>query len=56
MKSVMDEVVRDRMPVVISRRSGEAVFMALFEDWNAAEEMIHLLARTTNAWPVSRGY
>jgi antitoxin YefM len=38
LKSVMDQVVRDRTPVVVSRKNGEAVVMVSLADWNATEE------------------
>lgn len=49
LKSVMDKVVRDRAPVVVSRKNGEAVVLVSLADWNAAEETTHLLSSRANA-------
>jgi antitoxin YefM len=49
LKSVMDQVVRDRTPVVVSRKNGESVVMVSLADWNAAEETTYLLSQKTNA-------
>jgi antitoxin YefM len=49
LKSVMDQVVRDRTPVVVSRKNGEAVVMVSLADWNAAEETTYLLSQKSNA-------
>ena len=49
LKAVMDQVVRDREPVVISRKNGEAVVMVSLADWNATEETTHLLSQKANA-------
>lgn len=49
LKAVMDQVVRDRTPVVISRKNGEAVVMVSLADWNATEETTHLLSQKVNA-------
>ena len=42
LKDVMDKVVEDRAPVVITRKRGEAVVMVSLADWNAMEETLHL--------------
>jgi antitoxin YefM len=49
LKSVMDQVVRDRTPVVVSRKNGEAVVMVSLADWNATEETTYLLSQKLNA-------
>ena len=49
LKSVMDQVVRDRTPVVVSRKNGEAVVMVSLADWNATEETTYLLSQKANA-------
>jgi antitoxin YefM len=49
LKQVMDEVVEDRQPVVVTRRKSEAVVMISLADWNAMEETLHLLSTPTNA-------
>jgi antitoxin YefM len=49
LKSVMDQVVRDRTPVVISRKNGESVVMVSLADWNATEETTYLLTQSVNA-------
>jgi len=49
LKAVMDKVVRDRAPVVVSRKNGEAVVMISLADWNATEETTHLLSSRANA-------
>jgi antitoxin YefM len=49
LKSVMDQVVRDRTPVVVSRKNGESVVMISLADWNATEETTYLLTQKINA-------
>jgi antitoxin YefM len=49
LKEVMDEVVDDRLPVVVTRQNGEAVVMVSLADWNAMEETVHLLSSRANA-------
>jgi antitoxin YefM len=49
LKAVMDRVVADRSPVVITRQKAEAVVMVSLSDWNAMEETMHLLSTPTNA-------
>jgi antitoxin YefM len=48
LKSVMDKVVRDRAPVVISRKNGEAVVLVSLADWNAMDETNYLLSTRAN--------
>jgi len=49
LKAVMDRVVADRSPVVITRQKAEAVVMVSLSDWNAMEETMHLLSTPANA-------
>jgi len=49
LKSVMDQVVRDHTPVVVSRKNGESVVMVSLADWNAMEETAYLLSTRANA-------
>ena len=49
LKQVMDRVVEDRTPVVITRQKAEAVVMVSLADWNAMEETLHLLSSPSNA-------
>ena len=35
LKDVMDRVVEDHAPVVVTRKRGEAVVMVSLADWNA---------------------
>jgi antitoxin YefM len=48
LKEVMDRVVADRAPVVISRQKAESVVMISLSDWNAIEETMHLLSTENN--------
>jgi antitoxin YefM len=49
LKEVMDRVVEDRAPVVVTRKRGEAVVMVSLADWNGMEETLRLLSSPTNA-------
>ena len=49
LKEVMDRVVEDRAPVVITRQKAEAVVMVSLADWTAMEETLHLLSNPANA-------
>ena len=49
LKDVMDGVVEDRTPVVVTRKRGEAVVMVSLADWNAMEETLHLMSSPNNA-------
>lgn len=49
LKDVMDKVVNDHAPVLITRQKAEPVVMVSLADWNAMEETMHLLASRTNA-------
>ncbi len=49
LKGVMDQVVKDRTHVVVTRQKAESVVMLSLEDWNAIEETMYLLSNSTNA-------
>jgi antitoxin YefM len=49
LKAVMDRVVEDHAPVVVTRQKAEAVVMVSLADWNAMEETAHLLSTPANA-------
>jgi antitoxin YefM len=49
LKEVMDRVVEDHQPVVITRQKAEAVVMVSLADWNAMEETVYLLSNPNNA-------
>lgn len=49
LKDVMDQVVADKAPVVISRQKAEAVVMVSLSEWNAIEETMHVLSGPANA-------
>ena len=49
LKDVMDRVVQDHTPVVITRQKAESVVMVSLADWNAMEETARLLGSPTNA-------
>ena len=48
LKDIMDRVVADRAPVVISRQKAESVVMISLAEWNAIEETMHLLSTREN--------
>jgi antitoxin YefM len=49
LKEVMDRVVADHAPVVVTRQRGEAVVLVSLADWNAMEETTRLLSAPANA-------
>lgn len=49
LKDVMDRVVENHEPVVISRQKAESVVMVSLADWHAIEETLHLLSSPNNA-------
>lgn len=49
LKDVMDKVVNDHAPVLITRQKAEPVVMVSLADWNAMEETMHLMASRTDA-------
>lgn len=48
LKQVMDRVIADHTPVVISRQKAESVVMVSLADWNAMEETLYLLSSEAN--------
>jgi len=48
LKSVMDGVVADHMPVIISRRKAEPVVMISLADWNSMQETAYLNSTAAN--------
>jgi antitoxin YefM len=49
LKDVMDRVVEDHAPVIITRQKAEAVVMVSLADWTAMEETARLLFSPKNA-------
>jgi antitoxin YefM len=49
LKEVMDRVVKDHAPVLVTRQKAEAVVMVSLSDWRAMEETVHLLTPPSNA-------
>lgn len=49
LKDVMDRVVEDHAPIVITRQRAESVVMVSLSDWNAMEETARLLSSPKNA-------
>lgn len=49
LKEIMDRVVADHQPVVISRQKAESVVMVSLADWHSIEETLHLLSSPVNA-------
>ncbi len=49
LKDVMDRVVKDKSPLLITRQKAEAVVMVALSEWNAMEETLHLLSTPKNA-------
>ena len=48
LKSVMDRVIHDREPVVVTRKKNEAVVMISLEEYNSINETFHLLRSPEN--------
>jgi antitoxin YefM len=48
LKSVMDRVVEDHVPVIIRRRKAEPVVMISLSDWNAWQETAYLNSTAAN--------
>lgn len=48
LKSVMDRVVENHLPVIISRRKAEPVVMISLSDWNAWQETAYLNSTAAN--------
>lgn len=49
LKDVLDGVVEDHAPVLVTRQRSEPVVIVSLADWNAMEETLHLMASRTNA-------
>ena len=49
LKSVMDRVVADRVPVAITRQRGEGVVIVSASEWASIEETLYLLRSPKNA-------
>jgi len=49
LKDVMDRVVEDHAPVVVTRQRGESVVMVSLADWTSLEETARLLSSPANA-------
>lgn len=49
LKDVMDRVVEDHTPIVVTRQKAESVVMVSLSDWNAMEETARLLSSPKNA-------
>jgi antitoxin YefM len=49
LKAVMDRVVSDHAPVVVTRPKAEAVVMVSLADWRAMEDTARLLSPPKNA-------
>jgi antitoxin YefM len=49
LKGLMDQVVKDRTQIVITRQKAGSVVMVSLDDWNAMEETLHLLSTPSNA-------
>jgi antitoxin YefM len=45
---VLDRVIADRAPVVVSRRNAEAVVLVSLSDWYAIEDSMHLQSTDAN--------
>lgn len=48
LKAVMDQVVQDHVPVIISRRRAEPVVMMSLSDWNSWQETAYLNSTAAN--------
>ena len=49
LKAVLDKVVADRAPVMITRQRGENVVLISASEWAGMEETLHLMASPANA-------
>lgn len=48
-KALMDHVVDDRSPVIVTRQKAEAVVVVSLSDWNAMAETMHLVSTPANS-------
>jgi antitoxin YefM len=49
LRAVLDKVVADRAPVMITRERGENVVLISASEWDGMEETLHLMASPANA-------
>ncbi|MBB4859703.1 antitoxin YefM [Novosphingobium chloroacetimidivorans] len=49
LKAVVDHVIEDSEPVILSRQGGKAVVLVSLDDWNSIEETLHLMSTPANA-------
>jgi len=49
LKAVLDKVVADRAPTLITRQRGENVVLISASEWAGMEETLHLLSSPANA-------
>lgn len=49
LKEVMDRVVADHAPVIVTRQTAEPIVMVSLEDWKSIEATMHLLSTPANA-------
>ena len=49
LKDVMDRVVNDHAPVIVTRQNAESVVIVSLADWNSMEETARLLSSQKNA-------
>jgi antitoxin YefM len=49
LNEIMDRVIGDHSPVIITRANAEAVVIVSLADWSAMEETTHLLSSPRNA-------
>ena len=49
LSEVMDRVVTDRQPLVVTRPNGEAVVLLPLADWQSTAETLHVLGTRANA-------
>ena len=49
LKEIMDRVVADVSPIVVTRQKAEAVVVVSLTEWNSINETLHLLSSPKNA-------
>jgi antitoxin YefM len=49
LKALMDRVVADCAPILVTRRRGENIVMISASQWAGVEETLHLMASPANA-------
>ncbi len=55
LEAVLDKVVADRAPTLITRQRGEDVVLIAAGEWAGMEETLHLLASPANARRLMEG-